>query len=161
MSKKEQFATIYEQHQAKVFRMCKGYFKGEEQTANDTVQEIFIKIWQHLESFRNDSQISTWIYRITVNCCLQHTRKSAIKREIPMQELPDAVQVDYDPIVEEQLKKMYSCIGQLEATDRLIITMILEAMDYDEIAKIIGISADTLRVRVHRIKKKLTNCVQL
>ncbi|SFW80323.1 RNA polymerase sigma factor, sigma-70 family [Chitinophaga sancti] len=78
-----------------------------------------------------------------------------------MQELPDAVQVDYDPIVEEQLKKMYSCIGQLEATDRLIITMILEAMDYDEIAKIIGISADTLRVRVHRIKKKLTNCVQL
>jgi RNA polymerase sigma-70 factor (ECF subfamily) len=161
VSKKEQFATIYEQHNARVFRMCKGYFKGEEQTANDTVQEIFIKIWQHLESFRNDSQISTWIYRITVNCCLQHIRKSAIKREIPMQELPDAVQVDYDPIVEEQLKKMYACIGQLEATDRLIISMILEAMDYDEIAKIIGISADTLRVRVHRIKKKLTNCVQL
>ena len=60
-----------------------------------------------------------------------------------------------------QLKKMYTCIGQLEATDRLIITMILEGMDYGEIADIVGITGDTLRVRIHRIKKKLTNCVQL
>lgn len=78
-----------------------------------------------------------------------------------MQELPDAIQVDYNPIEEEQLKKMYTCIGQLEATDRLIITMILEGMDYGEIADIVGITGDTLRVRIHRIKKKLTNCVQL
>ncbi|WP_343689968.1 sigma-70 family RNA polymerase sigma factor [Chitinophaga sp.] len=161
MNKKEQFAIIYEEHQAKVFRICKGYFKGDEHTANDTVQEVFIKIWQHLESFRNESRISTWIYRITLNCCLLHKRKPAVKKEIPMPELPDAIQVDYNPIREEQLKKMYTCIGQLEATDRLIITMILEGMDYGEIADIIGITGDTLRVRIHRIKKKLTNCVQL
>ncbi|BAV06430.1 RNA polymerase sigma-70 factor, ECF subfamily [Filimonas lacunae] len=161
MTKKEQFAIIYEQHQEKVFRMCKSYFKGEVNTANDTVQEVFIKIWQHLESFRNESRISTWIYRITVNCCLLHKRKSAVKKEIPMQELPDEIQLDYNPIEEEQLKKMYTCIGQLEATDRLIITMILEGMDYGEITDIIGITGDTLRVRIHRIKKKLTNCVQL
>lgn len=159
--KKEQFAIIYEQHHARVFKMCKAYFKGDEHTANDIVQEIFVKIWQHLDTFRNESLISTWIYRITVNCCLLHTRKLSVKKEIIVEKVHDTEEQEYNPLVEEQLQKMYVCIGQLVETDRLIITMILEGMRYDEIADIMGISSDTLRVKIHRIKKKLANCVQL
>lgn len=161
MNKKEQFAIIYEQHHAQVFRLCRGYFKGEEHTANDAVQEVFIKIWQHLDSFRHESLLSTWIYRITVNCCLLHTRKPSVKKEVLTAHLPDSVQPEYSPVVEEQLTKMYACIGQLVAADRIVITMVLEGIDYQEIADITGVSADTLRVRIHRIKKKLANCVQL
>lgn len=161
MTKKEQFTLIYQQHHAKVFRMCKGYFNGEEHTANDTVQEIFIKIWQHLDSFRNESLLSTWIYRIAVNCCLLHTRKQSVKKEISMPHLPDAIQQEYDPVKEEQLHKMYVCIGQLAEADRLIIVLVLEGTEYPEIADIVGISGDTLRVRIHRIRKKITNCVTL
>lgn len=160
MTKKEQFTIIYQQHHAKVFRMCRGYFKGEEHTANDTVQEVFIKIWQHLDTFRNESLLSTWIYRITVNCCLLHTRKPSVKKEVFTEHVPDSIQQEYNPVAEEQLKKMYACIGQLEAADRIIITMVLEGIEYPEIADITGVSGDTLRVRIHRIKKKLSNCVQ-
>lgn len=161
MTKKEQFTTIYRQHHAKVFRLCKGYFNGQEETANDTVQEIFIKVWQHLEGFRNESTVSTWIYRISVNCCLLHMRKSSVKKEIQLQHLPDVAQEEYNPVKEEQLRKMYSCIGQLEEISKLIILLVLEGVEYPEIAGVVGISEDTLRVRIHRIKKLLANCVKL
>ncbi len=161
MTKKEQFTTIYHQHHAKVFRLCKGYFNGEEETANDTVQEIFIKVWEHLDSFRNESTVSTWIYRISVNCCLLHARKPSVKKEVRLQYLPDVAQEEYDPVTEEQLRKMYHCIGQLEEVGKLIILLVLEGVDYQEIAGVVGISEDSLRVRIHRIKKSLANCVKL
>ena len=49
VSKEEQFTALYQQHYDKVFRLCKGYFNGDEATANDTLQEVFIKVWQHLD----------------------------------------------------------------------------------------------------------------
>ena len=161
MTKKEHFTTIYRQQHAKVFRLCKGYFNGQEETANDTVQEIFIKVWQHLDSFRHESMISTWIYRISVNCCLLHSRKLSVKKEVHLQHLPDVAQEEYNPVTEERLRKMYGCIGQLEEAAKLIILLVLEGVEYPEIAGVMGISGDTLRVRIHRIKKILANCVKL
>ena len=161
VTKEEQFTAIYQEHYAKVFRLCRGYFNGEEAPANDTVQEIFIKVWQHLDSFRNESSISTWIYRISVNCCLLHKRKPYLKKEIRMQKLPVVAQEDYDPVMEERLHKMYSCIGQLDEAGKLIILLVLEGVLYQEIAAVVGITEDTLRVRIHRIKKTLANCVRL
>jgi RNA polymerase sigma factor (sigma-70 family) len=161
VTKKEKFTAIYQQHHAKVFRLCKGYFNGEEETANDTVQEIFIKVWQHLDSFRNESMVSTWIYRISVNCCLLHARKPSVKKEIHLEYLPDVAQEEYNQVTEERLRKMYSCIGQLEEVGKLIILLVLEGVEYPEIAGVVGISEDTLRVRIHRIKKTLANCVKL
>lgn len=161
MAKKEQFTTIYRQHHAKVFRLCKGYFNGEEETANDLVQEIFIKVWQHLDGFRNESTVSTWIYRISVNCCLLHLRKPSVKKEVRLQNLPDMVQEEYNPGTEERLRKMHRCIGHLEPTGKLIILLVLEGIEYPEIARVIGIAEDALRVRIHRIKKSLANCVKL
>ena len=161
MTKKEKFTAIYRQQHSKVFRLCKGYFNGEEETANDTVQEIFIKVWQHLDSFRNESMISTWIYRISVNCCLLHIRKPFVKKEVPLGHLPDVAQEGYNPMLEEQLNKMYGCIGRLEEAEKLIILLLLEGVEYSEIAEVVGISENTLRVRIHRIKKTLATCVKL
>lgn len=161
MTKKEQFTAIYHQHYAKIFRLCKGYFNGEVETANDIVQEIFIKVWQHLDSFRNESTISTWIYRISVNCCLLYSRKPYVKKEIHLNELPMMAQEEYDSVNEEQLRKMYGCISQLEESSKLIILLVLEGVKYPEIAGVIGITEDTLRVRIHRIKTTLANCVKL
>jgi RNA polymerase sigma-70 factor (ECF subfamily) len=161
VTKKEQFTTIYRQHYAKVFRLCKGYFNGEEETANDTVQEIFIKVWQHLDGFRHESTVSTWIYRISINCCLLYNRKPFVRKELHLQYLPDMAQEEYNPVAEERLRKMYDCIGQLDEAGKLIILLVLEGVEYEEIARVVGISPDTLRVRIHRIKKSLANCVNL
>jgi len=161
VTRKEQFTAIYQEHYAKVFRLCRGYFNGEEDPANDTVQEIFIKVWQNLESFRNESSISTWIYRIAVNCCLLYKRKPYLRKEIHLQKMPVVAQEDYDPVMEERMQNMYRCIGQLDEAGKLIILLVLEGVEYHAIAAVVGISEDTLRVRIHRIKKTLANCVRL
>ena len=55
---------------------------------------------------------------------------------------------------------MYACIQTLEETNKIIILMVLENLEYGEIANVVGINEETLRVRIHRIKNSLTKCVQ-
>ena len=160
MAEKEQFNDIYNKHYNKVFRLCKGYFCGDISLASDAAQEIFIKVWEKLDTFRNESSISTWIYRITVNTCLLYLRKSSSKKEIRTESLPQLVTETHSNEKEEQLQQMYQCIQKLEETNKMIILMTLDGIEYPEISEVIGITEETLRVRIHRIKKSLTQCVQ-
>ena len=160
MAKKNQFNDIYSEHYSKVFRLCKGYFCGDSVLASDATQEIFIKVWENLNTFRNQSSISTWIYRIAVNTCLLYLRKSSSRKEIRTAILPNVVSETYSNEKEEQLQQMYQCIQKLEETNKMIILMTLDNIEYTEISAVIGITEETLRVRIHRIKKSLTQCVQ-
>jgi RNA polymerase sigma-70 factor (ECF subfamily) len=159
MDKQSLFNSLYESHFDKVSRLCRGYFAGDEAESLDAAQEVFIKIWEHLESFRGESSIGTWIYRIAVNTCLLHLRKQSSKKRKMLPELP---LMDTDASMQEEgerLQKMYQCINRLSATDKVITLMMLEGIGYSEISSIVGINEDTLRVRIHRIKKSLTECV--
>lgn len=147
-------------HYNKVFRLCRGYFCGDTALASDATQEIFLKVWENLDSFRNESSVSTWIYRITVNTCLLFLRKSSSRKEIRTDIMPQIVLETYSNEKEEKLHKMYQCIEKLQEVNRLIILMTLDSMTYPEISKVIGITEETLRVRIHRIKKSLIQCVQ-
>lgn len=149
------FKQLFDENSKKVFNLCYGY-TGDSDTANDLMQETFIKVWQNLDKFRNQSQLSTWIYRIAVNTCLSHLRSAKRK---PTEELNDYI---IENLTEEQSDKneqvaaLYRAISQLEENERLIITMVLDEIPYPEIAEISGISEGNLRVRIHRIKHKLT-----
>jgi RNA polymerase sigma-70 factor (ECF subfamily) len=143
-----------------VCRLCKGYFNGDHDVASDATQEIFIKVWEHLPKFRNESNISAWIFRISSNTCLLYLRKQSYKKEVHTHQFADSTNKDYEQKTDEQLVKVYDCIQKLEPTSKLIIMMVLESVPYNKIAEIIGISDKTLRVRIHRIKIKLTKCVQ-
>lgn len=158
--KSDYFYTIYEAHQAMVFRLCKGYFNGDATLAADAAQEVFIKVWQHLDGFRKDSSLSTWIYRITVNVCLTYLKKASRKREVPHEQIPDGSADAYDITIEERFQQMYRCIGQLDETSRIIILMVLEGVSYTNIASVTGFTESNVRVRIHRIKQQLSNCVQ-
>ncbi|MEO0527059.1 MAG: RNA polymerase sigma factor, partial [Bacteroidota bacterium] len=73
------FEEVYRSNYPKVVRLCTGYLNGDGDIAKDVAQEVFVKVWQHLESFREESSISTWIYRISVNTCLLHIRDNKKK----------------------------------------------------------------------------------
>jgi RNA polymerase sigma factor (sigma-70 family) len=161
VGKNGQFTGIYQQHYDKIFRLCRGYFNGDDALAADAVQEVFIKVWQHLDAFRNESSVSTWIYRIAVNTCLLYLRKPSYKKEIKTNNPPETAAEEYNTEQVQQLKKMYQCIRQLDETGRMIILMVLEGLEYAAIAAVAGITEETLRVKIHRIKKSLSNCVQL
>jgi RNA polymerase sigma factor (sigma-70 family) len=72
-NKEAAFKQIYEANSKKIFHLCYGY-TGDDDAANDLLQETFLKVWQNLEKFRNLDIITTCIYRFAVNNCLTYLR---------------------------------------------------------------------------------------
>lgn len=160
MEQNHTFDSIYQLYFPKVYRLCNGYFNGNHDIASDATQEVFIKVWENLTKFRSESNISTWIFRIASNTCLMYLRKQSYKKEVRTDQFAE-ISIENDlQETDEKLSKMYGCIDQLDPTGKLIIMMVLENLSYDKIAVIIGITEENLRVRIHRIKTKLTKCVQ-
>jgi len=154
-SKEARFKEIFQKNSKKIFHLCYGY-TGDDDAANDLMQETFMKVWQNLDKFRNQSMISTWIYRIAVNTCLSWLRT---EKRHPKDELTESIiETKSEEYSEknEQVAQLYKCISRLEENERIIITLVLDEMPYPEIAQIAGISEGNLRVKIHRIKQKLT-----
>ncbi len=146
------FKDIYEKHAPQIYRICLGYVNDHEQ-AKDLMQETFISIWKGLPGFRKDAKLSTWVFRIATNNCLRYVERSKriITTELPL-EIPEITA----PKTDDQVNFLYKCINELEETDRLIISLQLEDLSQIEIAAIVGLSVGNVRVKVHRIKEKLT-----
>ncbi|WP_439488328.1 RNA polymerase sigma factor [Algoriphagus sp.] len=159
-SKKDIFSRLYGQYYAMVFQLSLGFVKGNHDQAEDLTQEVFIQVWNHLEGFRNQSSYKTWIYRITVNSCLGFLKKSKLDTR-----LHDPMQMPLGQSGEEQdssqniLDELYRAMGKLDDLDRLIVSMLLEELPYEEISEVIGISPSNLRVKIHRVKKKLKKLI--
>lgn len=154
------FEKIYNANYPKVFRLCQGYTNGDEALSKDLAQEVFIKCWQHRHSFRNQSNISTWIYRIAVNTCLLELRK---KKSVPISNHLKHLDASDDPVADSkefQLQQLYQCIRKLNTDNKTIILLELEGLPQKEIAEIMGLSHEAIRVRIHRIKNELTKCVK-
>ena len=148
-----EFEEIYMQYSPGIFRVCMGYVNDREQ-ARDLTQETFIAVWQNLPSFRKESSVSTWIFRIATNICLRAIEKS---KRIPTAELPHQLPEVPAEKKEERLHVLYDCIAELEETERIIISLVLEDLPQAEIASIVGLSHANVRVKVHRIKEKLAD----
>lgn len=153
------FKRLYVTEYSRVFRLCKGYFNGDEALALDAAQEVFIKIWENLPNYRNEAKITTWIYKIAVNVCLMQVRKASYRKEQKVALLPEIPVETSTDEQEQKLKKMYACIRTLDEVSRSVVLMMLDGVEYSEIADITGIKEDTLRVKIHRIKQSLTKCV--
>ena len=155
-NKNQLFETIYHQHHLMVLQMCLGFVKGDSNLAKDLSQEVFIIIWNNLSKFKGASSYKTWIYRITVNTCLQHVKKYGKERPASASEIEAQLSVaEVGNAVNNAVPELYTAIGQLNELDRLIIMMVLENQDYDSISEVMGINPTNARVKVHRIKKRL------
>ncbi|APQ17399.1 RNA polymerase sigma factor [Maribacter hydrothermalis] len=159
-SKETTYQKIYEENCPKVMRLCLGYTAGNESLAKDLVQETFIKVWQNLEGFRNESGFGTWIYRICVNTCLAELRKERKKdRKLQIDGLQVSDSSENPADKEDMLNQLYTCINKLSSTNKAIILLELEGVPQLEISEIIGIKHEALRTRIYRIKQQLTKCV--
>lgn len=149
----KEFTSLYNQYAEGIGKLCLGY-TGDAALAQDLLQETFLRAWNAMAQFRGDAKWSTWIYRIAVNTCLTHLRKKKLSfTEIDRETL--AIEEDGQQ-KEQEVQVLYKCISRLAETDRLIITLVLEDNPYDEIADITGITENNLRVKIHRIKKQLS-----
>jgi RNA polymerase sigma-70 factor (ECF subfamily) len=145
------FKEIYIQYAPKIYRVCMAYINDTEQ-ARDLSQETFISVWQNLSSFRQQSSISTWIFRIATNNCLRAIEKS---KRVKITGLPQELPFVPEETKEAKLNFLYKCIAELEETERIIISLVLEDLPQEEIAAVTGLSYANTRVKIHRIREKL------
>ena len=114
-SKELRFEDLYQSHKDKVYRLCLGFFR-EKELADDLFQEVLIKIWKHLDSFKGESEISTWIYRIAYNTALTFTAREKKKDEKQIG-IPDDLDLsepeNYAQEQEIQVQLLYQAINQL------------------------------------------------
>ena len=154
----EVFRQLYQHYYAIVYRICIGYLKGDAELAGDMVQEVFIRVWERHDFFKNECQVSTWIYRITVNVCLTEIRRQ--KNYINRINRLDPVSESQAERMEDEIGILNRCIARLNEADRVLALLILEDLSQQDIAQILGLTEVNARVRIHRLKEKLKKSYQ-
>ena len=131
-------------------------FSKDEDEVADLFQDILINLWKGFSKFRGESNIKTWIYRVSLNTCISSDRKKKRKGEtVPLDmniNLFDDSQEDM-----KQIRMLQGRIIRLGPFDRAIVLLWLENLSYDEIGAIVGITAKNVSVRLFRIKEQLRN----
>ena len=158
--KTEQYEYFLDRYGQQVFVLVDRIVSCQED-AEELTQDVFLKAFQQLSSFKAESSFSTWIYRIATNLAISAVRK---KRNDVLR-LDDSVfanlsdtQVDeaLEDDSEEQMERLQQAMNQLEADERALITLYyLEEKPLVEVAFILGMTEGNAKIKLHRIRKKL------
>ena len=157
----ETFEQLLENNKEKIYRICKIYAVPPLEP-QDLFQEVIFAIWKSISTFKGNSSIDTWIYRITLNVCLRSKQKSEKKYNKTLQLesiqfIPVETSIEHNQ--QEKFNALTSCISKLNRENKSIIVLYLEELKYKEIAEITGLTENHIAVKMKRIKKKLLNCI--
>lgn len=167
---REAFNVLFEKYQSQVINIAYGMLSDRED-AYDAAQEVFVRVYKSIESFKEQSSFTTWIYRITTNICSDILRKrkkgnNIVSLNQSLDENKEIDIVDESPTPEERQelserqKAVWKAISELKDEYRAVITLCdIEEMSYDEIAEILKVPKGTVKSRINRarisLKKKL------
>ena len=154
ISEKE-FAKIVRENKTTIYTVCY-MFSDDREEVEDLFQEVLIALWQGLDSFRGESALRSWIYRISLNTCISADRKKRRRADSVRLDMKIYLFADTNDDT-RQVQMLRSRIGKLGVFDRAIILLWLENLSYEEIGAIVGISAKNVSVRLVRIREQLKN----
>ena len=150
------FLNIISENQGIIHKVC-GVYCDTSEDREDLFQEIIAQLWRSFPTFRHESKISTWMYRVSLNTAITHFKKN--KRR------PDRDGIEHSKIQievfedngesEEQIKLLHQAVSKLTGIEKSIILLYLEDKKYEEIAEIVGITQNYVRVKMNRVKLKL------
>ena len=149
----KEFAKLVREQKSTIYTVCY-MFSNDEEEVNDLFQEALVNLWKGYESFRHESKVNTWVYRVTLNSCLSAERKKKHR----IQAIPLAMDVNFyedSDADAKQVRQLHERIQKLGMVDRAIVLMWLENMSYDEIAAVMGITPKNVGVKLFRIKQQL------
>ena len=138
-----------------IIKICRAYSNTQEDY-EDYYQEVCLQIWRSRDNFREQSEWSTWVYRLSLNVCLTLLKKKKNKHQhFASDYLPAEAAEDTPAFPDESINHLYDAIRQLSEIDRAVILLYLEEKTYQEIADIIGTNPNNIGVRIKRIKDRL------
>ena len=158
--KSEQFENILNRYSGQVFNLIAHIVPCKED-AEELTQDVFIKVFRLLSSFKEESSFSTWIYRIATNTAHSAARKKKhatiniednAHGDIPDELLDEALDNDS----EEQLQRLSEAIDRLDAEERALITLYyMNERPIEEVATIMGLTQSNVKTKLYRTRKKL------
>ena len=151
----KEFIKINQEYERVIYKVCSIYV-SELLPMADLYQEVVHNLWVGYPKFRNESSVSTWIYRVSINTCITTIRKE--KKHSQNSSLALTSISDKLPAPEtltEDIKEMYWLINQLKTIEKTIVLLYLEESPYKEIAAITGITVSNVATRMKRIREKL------
>tara|TARA_R110000737_G_scaffold323949_1_gene336720 strand:+ start:515 stop:1003 length:489 start_codon:yes stop_codon:yes gene_type:complete len=155
MSKETVFTNLIREHQALLYKVTSVYTDNK-QDQEDLFQEVVYQLWKYFDSFRQDSKITTWMYRVAMNTAITHLKKKKRRPDVlPIAEVFIKQNDSIDDVYEERLRLLYKHLHHLNTLDKGLIFLLLEGKSYNEIALITGLQVSNVGTRISRIKKKL------
>ncbi len=163
------FAQLIDDYQDKVFGKCLSFVPNKED-AEDIAQEVFVEVFKSIKKFKGNSTLSTWIYRITTNKCLEFIRKKNTKKrfaflqslfgnEVPLDRTSYFTEFKHPGILlenKEDAQVLYTAIDRLSEDQRVAFTLHnIEGLSYKEISEIMKKSIPSIESLLFRAKKNL------
>jgi RNA polymerase sigma-70 factor (ECF subfamily) len=141
---------VYDHYQERVFSIALHYFRGDDAAAQDVTQEVFVKVFRTVQTFRQDARFASWLYRIVANSCIDELRRrrrfvlfgDAPKGLEPSTPAPEVAELDAD---------VATALGRLSPKLRIAVLLrYFDDLSYDEIARALETTPGTVASRLNR-----------
>ena len=168
------YAKLLDDYKQKVFATCISFLPNKED-AEDVAQEVFVEVFKSIKKFKGNSKLSTWIYRITTNKCLEFIRKRNTKKrfaflqsimgnDIPMDKTSYFTEMNHPGIImenKERSETIFYAINKLPESQRVVFTLHkIDGKSYQEISDILEKSVSSVESLMFRAKKNLQKLLE-
>ena len=147
------FLTLMAEHQGIIHKICRLY-RDSREDREDLFQEITFQLWKSFPSFKGNSLISTWLYRIALNTAIASYRKEKPTIDY-VETLPEFAEEPQNEELILRQERLFTAMKQLSESEKAIIALYLDDLSYLQIAEILGISENNVGVKINRIKTKI------
>ncbi|WP_234108926.1 MULTISPECIES: RNA polymerase sigma factor [Chryseobacterium] len=159
-TKEKEFAKLIKDNQGLIIKVSRLYTNSLEDE-EDLFQEIVLQLWRSYDTFKGQSKISTWMYRVALNTAITLFRKKTKSPQTDeLQDFHYKTFMEDDEERQQQISTLYKVIKMLPNVERAIVTMYLDDLPYRDIAENLGITEVNARVKMNRLKKTLKELME-
>lgn len=157
---RDAFRCLFERHKDRVYSVALYFFGGDEATAADVTQQVFLKLFTRIGQFQGEAEFTTWLYRLTTNACVDEQRKRRRVQQFgegfELSE-PSRQRTQEDRVVRAEVRRSVErAVAALKPKLRVVMLLkYFEEMSYEEIAGVLGLSKGTVASRLNRGHKVL------
>lgn len=164
ITKEKAFTSIIKKYQEKLYWHVRRMVIDHED-ANDVLQNVFLRVWNGLENFREDSQLYTWLYRIATNECLTYIEQQKKRSAVPLDEseggLSNKIKADSHFDAKRLEWKLQLAIQQLPEKQRIVFNLrYYDEMPYEEMSRVLETSEGALKASYHHAVKKIEDYIK-
>jgi len=151
--KKQNFINTINKNHGIIRSLCKAYYASYEDQ-KDAFQDVILQLWKSFDTFRGESEISTWIYRVSLNTLITKVRKER-SRIITESLVPSELVLSPTPMADDDTELLNHVIQSLKDMDKAIVILYLEGYKNKEISQILNVTPSNVSTRINRVKAEL------